>query len=629
MNNLKDILKEYWGYDSFRDPQEAIIHSVLSKKDTIALLPTGGGKSLCYQIPGIISKGICLVISPLISLMGDQVESLKKKGINAIALQNKLEHDEIVSLFDNLKYGKSKFLYVSPERLESSIILQKIQELDISCIAVDEAHCISEWGHDFRPSYRKIKNIRSYFPDTPIIALTATATNKVIDDIINNLDLKETAVFKKSFFRNHLAYQIFTKENKLLRLEQILKKNTSPIIIYVSSRRKTEDLSNQLNEKGYQSTWYHGGMSTEDKLNSFNSWMSEQKPIMVATNAFGMGIDKPNVRVVVHMDLPYSIENYIQEAGRGGRDGKKAFSVVLQNENDVLAFKRTTVDNIPNLKEIKRVHKNLFQFFQIAKGELVETSFDFNFQEFCERYKLQSRKTTRILHILKNHGIIDVTQQFDHKSTIQIIISSKQLISYKSSHQLTQSLIELLLRSHGNIFHQEVKVSEFILAKKLGTTSNNIKKVLSDLNSQEIIKYKGVSKNQELFFLMPREDDTTINRYAKSIKMYLEQQIKKAEDLIRFVQNDQICRSQQILAYFDEASGKECGICDVCLQRKKTASKDFSKEIVQLLNESKELSQLEIMEHLEANEDAILIHLRNLLHKDVLGITNDNKLFLK
>ena len=630
MTLVRELLQKYWGYDSFRAPQEEIIQSVIDGKDTIALLPTGGGKSICYQIPGIAKEGICIVISPLISLMRDQVEALNQKGIKAISLQGKLHVDEIVTLFDNLKFGSAKFLYLSPERLQSPIIIQKIQELNVNCIAVDEAHCISEWGHDFRPSYRQIKNIRQHFPDTNIIALTATATKKVVKDIEENLDLQNVQIYKKSFFRENLAYQIFTLENKSDRLFKILNKNSGPIIIYVNSRKKTEELARYINAKGFHTVSYHGGMSSEDKMSSFNLWMNEERPIIVATNAFGMGIDKSNVRVVVHMDLPNSIENYIQEAGRGGRDGNKAFSVVLQNEHDISVFEKNTLEKIPDLNEIKEVHKRLYTHFHIAKGEKLEESFEFNFERFCNLYQFKSKKVTTILHILKNHGVIDLNHQFDKKSTIQIIISSKELHNFTSENQLTMQLIELLLRSYGNIFYQKAKISEFILAKKLKTTSTKVKKILSILNDKKILEYKEASTHHDLFFLLPREDDKTINRHSKSIKIYLEQQQKKAKNLIQFIKNNDVCRSQQILSYFGESFQEPCGMCDVCLQNKKVKNTDdLAETLISLFKEHKELSKTEILQYLDTTEEAILIHLRNLLRTDFIGLTEDNKLFLK
>tara|TARA_R110001632_G_scaffold177223_3_gene296933 strand:+ start:523 stop:2412 length:1890 start_codon:yes stop_codon:yes gene_type:complete len=624
----KDILKKYWGYAAFRSSQEEIIKAVLEKKDVIALLPTGGGKSICYQIPALANDGICLVISPLISLMKDQIENLDKRGIKASTIKSKSSVDDIVALFDNLKYGSSKFLYLSPERLQSEFILQKLKEIPINLIAIDEAHCISEWGHDFRPSYRHIKKIREVFPEVPMIALTATATKKVINDISENLELKEVSVFKKSFYRENLAYQIFTYENKLGRLEQIFKKNPHPTIIYVNSRRKTEEVSNFINSKGYSSTFYHGGMSSDDKSDAFDAWMKEKKLIIVATNAFGMGIDKPNVKVVIHLDLPNSIENYVQEAGRGGRNGEKSFSVVLQNENDIISYKRNALENIPTIKEIKVVHQKLYQYFQIAKGEKIETPFDFNFLEFCNLYKQDQKKTTNILQILRKNEIIDLNPKFNQKSTILFTTTSKQLINHKSKSTLSKKLIDFLLRSYGGVFQKETKINEFDIAKRIQTTSLSVKEELKKLEENNILEYKEANSYEELLFLLPREDDKTINRVSKTIQNYLTQQIKKGEDLIDFIKNNNICRSIQLLTYFGETADSECGICDVCISNKKRDSKDLHQQILQLFKEQQEISQKEIISLLDTDEKAILIHLRHLLSKESIGITNDNKFFL-
>ena len=460
------ILQKYWGHSSFRDSQEDIIKAVLNKKDVVTILPTGGGKSVCYQVPGLILEGVCLVISPLISLMNDQTEQLRNNGIKALTIKSKATTDEIVSLFDNLKFGQYKFLYLSPERLQSDLIIQKIKEININLIAVDEAHCISEWGHDFRPSYRLIHKVRDVLPTVNMIALTATATKKVVEDIIENLNLSNTSIFKKSFYRKNLAYQIIKNENKLGKLEQIFKKNPFPTIIYVNSRKKTEDISNFINAKGYLSTFYHGGMTTESKTKAFNSWIKEDRLIMVATNAFGMGIDKPNVKVVIHLDLPASIENYVQEAGRAGRNGEKSFSVVLQNENDINSFKKNTLETIPSINEIKNVHRKLYQYFQIALGELPEISFDFNFLKFCQTYKFSHKKTAAIFQILKKNNIIEINSKFSQRSTVIFIISSKQLIRQTFNNKLTRKLIDFILRSHGGIFQKEVKINEFDIAKK-------------------------------------------------------------------------------------------------------------------------------------------------------------------
>jgi len=628
MTSPAQILQKYWGYSSFRDSQEDIIEAVLNKRDVVTILPTGGGKSLCYQVPGLILEGVCLVISPLISLMNDQTEQLRNKGIKALTIKSKATTDEIVSLFDNLKFGKYKFLYLSPERLQSDLVIQKIKEININLIAVDEAHCISEWGHDFRPSYRLIYKVRDVLPTINMIALTATATKKVVDDIIENLNLSKTSIFKKSFYRNNLAYQIIKNENKLGKLEQIFKKNPFPTIIYVNSRKKTEDISNFINAKGYLSTFYHGGMTNESKTIAFDSWMNEDRLIMVATNAFGMGIDKPNVKVVIHLDLPTSIENYVQEAGRAGRNGEKSFSVVLQNENDINSFKKNTLETIPTINEIKNVHRKLYQYFQIALGELPEVSFDFNFLKFCQTYKLSHKKTTTIFQILKKNSIIEINSKFSQKSTVIFIISSKQLIRQTFNNKLTRKLIDFILRSHGGVFQKEVKINEFDIAKRMQINSLTVKELLNKLDHLNIIDYKEASSNEDFTFLTPREDDKTINRISRSIEKYLNQQQKKSKELIYFIRNNTTCRYIQLSRYFNEKKVSKCTLCDVCISDKKNSSNRIEKDIKELFKDRKEISQDEIIFSLEHDEKAILIHLRNLLSKDKIGLTANNKFFI-
>jgi len=628
MTSPAQILQKYWGYSSFRDSQEDIIEAVLNKRDVVTILPTGGGKSLCYQVPGLILEGVCLVISPLISLMNDQTEQLRNKGIKALTIKSKATTDEIVSLFDNLKFGKYKFLYLSPERLQSDLVIQKIKEININLIAVDEAHCISEWGHDFRPSYRLIYKVRDVLPTINMIALTATATKKVVDDIIENLNLSKTSIFKKSFYRNNLAYQIIKNENKLGKLEQIFKKNPFPTIIYVNSRKKTEDIYNFINAKGYLSTFYHGGMTNESKTIAFDSWMNEDRLIMVATNAFGMGIDKPNVKVVIHLDLPASIENYVQEAGRAGRNGEKSFSVVLQNENDINSFKKNTLETIPTINEIKNVHRKLYQYFQIALGELPEVSFDFNFLKFCQTYKLSHKKTTTIFQILKKNSIIEINSKFSQKSTVIFIISSKQLIRQTFNNKLTRKLIDFILRSHGGVFQKEVKINEFDIAKRMQINSLTVKELLNKLDHLNIIDYKEASSNEDFTFLTPREDDKTINRISRSIEKYLNQQQKKSKELIYFIRNNTTCRYIQLSRYFNEKKVSKCTLCDVCISDKKNSSNRIEKDIKELFKDRKEISQDEIIFSLEHDEKAILIHLRNLLSKDKIGLTANNKFFI-
>ena len=624
----KVILQKYWGHSSFRNLQEEIIKDVISEKDVVALLPTGAGKSLCYQIPALVKKGICLVVSPLVSLMKDQIDQLDKKGIKALTIKSNSSVDEIVTLFDNLKFGNYKFLYLSPERLNSDFILNKLKQIPINLIAVDEAHCISEWGQDFRPSYRLIHKIREIHPSVNIIALTATATKKVTNDVVENLNLRDASIFKKSFFRENLAYQVIYNENKIGKLEKIFKKNPFPTIIYVGSRKKTEDLSNLINSKGYSSTFYHGGMSSNDKSKAFDSWMNEENLIMVATNAFGMGIDKSNVKIVVHLDLPSSIENYIQEAGRAGRNGEKSFSVILQNKNDIDLFKKKKLNSYPTIKEIKIVHQKLYQYFQIAKGELKEETLNFNFLKFCETYNFNYKKTATIFKILVNHSIIEVNPNYNKKSTIIFKITSRNLTKQQFNKVITKKLLDFILRGYGGVFHKEVKINEFDIAKSLQVNSSTVREELKALNTLDIIEYKEANTCEELKFLLPREDDNSINRISHSIETFINQQIQKSKDLLYFIKNNTTCRNIQLSHYFDEEQVSKCNICDVCISEKKYNSSNLEKDIFELFSDKKEISQEEIIFSLDRDEKAILIHLRYLLSKNKIGITNNNKFFI-
>jgi len=624
----KEILQKYWGHSSFRNLQEEIIKAVISKNDVVALLPTGAGKSLCYQIPALSKEGLCLVVSPLISLMKDQIDQLEKKGIKALTIKSNASVDEIVTLFDNIKFGNYKFLYISPERLNSEFIFNKIKQIPINLIAVDEAHCISEWGHDFRPSYRCIHKIREILPNTNIIALTATATKKVTNDVVKNLNLREVCIFKKSFFRENLAYQVIQNENKIGKLERIFTKNPYPTIIYVGSRKKTEDISNLINSKGYTSTFYHAGMTQDSKSRAFNSWMNEENLIMVATNAFGMGIDKSNVKIVVHLDLPASIENYVQEAGRAGRNGEKSFSVILQNDNDIQSFKKNKLESYPTIKEIKIVHQKLYQYCQIAKGELKKSPLNFNFVKFCETYNFPFKKTSNIFRILANNSIIEISPKYNKKSTIIFKISSKSLAKQQFNSKISKQLIDFIIRGHGGVFHKEVKINEFKIAKSLNTNSLTIKNELNSLDKLNVLEYKEANSNEELTFLIPREDDKTINRISSSIQKFIKQQIQKSEDLIYFIKNNTICRNIQLARYFGEQKGSKCGICDVCISKKKYNSSSLEKDILELISYKEEISQEEIIFTLDSDEKAILIHLRYLLSKDIISLTTTNKYFI-
>ncbi|MFT5762025.1 MAG: ATP-dependent DNA helicase RecQ [Polaribacter sp.] len=626
MSTALEILKKYWNHNSFREPQDQIINAVLENNNVIALLPTGGGKSVCFQIPAMLKDGVCIVVSPLIALMQDQVDSLNNKGIKATTITSGTSQDELISLFDNIRFGNFKFLYLSPERLQSPFIQEKIKQLDVNLIAVDEAHCISEWGHDFRPSYRNIKILKELKPTVPVIALTATATKEVIKDISDSLEIKNAILFKKSFYRSNLAYQIFSLEDKLGRLLQICTKTKAPIIVYVSSRNKTKEIATFLNANNFKASYYHGGLSSANKQESFDNWITEKTPIIVATNAFGMGIDKDNVKVVIHLDLPNSIENYIQEAGRAGRNGEKAFSAVLANKNDIRLYKERIKNAFPTITEIKNIYKSIFYHFQIAKGELINEALEFNLLAFSDKYKIQANKVATTLSLLEINGIIQISDSYNKKSTIQFTTSSNRVLKYSKSDSNISRVIQILLRSYGGVFEQETKINEFWLAKKAKLLSKQVVAILTQLHSEELLTYKKAIENSELFFLVPREDDKTINSISKNIQKYIKQKINKATDLVDFIENDSVCRSIQILKYFNEKDFDTCEICDVCLANKNTYQ-DISSEIINYLRSKETATSKEICQYISSKEDTILVNLQELLSEEKIGINNFNQYY--
>ncbi len=622
------VLKKYWNHQSFRTPQDKIIDAVLKRIDVIALLPTGGGKSVCFQIPALLQDGVCIVVSPLIALMQDQVTNLKSRGIKAFALTSGLSQDDIIALFDNLKFGGYKFLYLSPERLQSTFIQKKIKELNVNLVAIDEAHCISEWGHDFRPSYRNIRILKELKPNVNFIALTASATKEVLKDISSNLELKNVQLFKKSFYRDNLAYQIFSIEDKLYRLLQIFIKIKGSAIVYVNSRNKTKEISKFLTVNSFSAGYYHGGMSSKDKQEFFEKWISEETPIMVATNAFGMGIDKENVRVVIHLDLPNSVENYIQEAGRAGRNGKKAYAVLLQNKSDILFFKERMAASFPSILEIKDVYKRLHQNYQIAYGEFIETSFEFNLLEFSNKYNYTANKLSNTLKILVNNGIIELSDNYIRISTIKFLVTSLEVINYAKNNISVRLFIEIILRSYGGLFEQETKINEYLLAKKANLTTAKSIGLLRRLHNEKIIDYRKSSASSELFFLLPREDNIAISRVSKDIIKYINQKKRKSDALIRFVENDITCRNVQVLHYFDEKNISECGICDVCLSKNKR-TENISVKIIELLKSGATYDSKEICNLITINDKAILLNLQHLLAENSIAINNHNQYYIK
>ncbi|UOK42502.1 MULTISPECIES: RecQ family ATP-dependent DNA helicase [Flavobacterium] len=624
--DAQQILKKYWNHDSFREPQEAIIQSVLEGKDAFALLPTGGGKSICFQVPAMIKPGICLVISPLIALMKDQVQNLQKRNIKAIALTGGISSDETIDLLDNCQFGNYKFLYLSPERLQSDWVLERIKGLPINLIAIDEAHCVSQWGHDFRPAYLKISKLKEYFPKVPFLALTASATQRVQDDICTQLGLTNPAVFKKSFARENIAYMVFEAEDKLFRIQQILTKNPEPSIIYVRNRKACHDVSAQVAAMGFKSTFYHGGLTQKEKGKNMQSWLMEDVQVMVATNAFGMGIDKPNVRTVIHIQLPENLENYYQEAGRAGRNGVKAFAVLLLAPSDIQTTESQFLSVLPDKTFLKEVYIKLNNYFQIGYGEGINETFSFNLNHFCQRYKFPVLKTFNAMQFLDNQGIISLSKEFSEKITIRFSLESREIIRYISMNPSDEPVITAILRNYSGVYEIDTAINTNLIARKSGTSEENVIEVLKRMHQKEICILHSQSNDSQLTFNEVREDERTINRIAKFLQQQNEIKIKQFESVIRYVSDKKQCKSRLLLEYFGETDTKECGICSFCITQKKTEKSplEIAKNVLALLKNSP-LSSREIENSLELSTEETIFALQLLLENNKVKINNQNQ----
>ena len=632
MQQAKHILQKYWGHESFKSLQEEIINGAYNNKDLIALLPTGGGKSLCFQVPALLKDGICIIVSPLVALIEDQVKSLQNKGIKALAITGGISFQELDTLLDNCIYGNYKFLYLSPERLQQDLVQQRIKQMNVNLIAVDEAHCISQWGHDFRPAYLNISVLRELHPEVAIIALTASATKEVVRDIQEKLLLQEPLIFKKSLERKNIAFRVLFTEDKMYRLQQLLQDKNQSAIIYVRSRKATQEISRELQQRGYTTAAFHGGLSSKEKSAKLNSWLKEDVKIMVATNAFGMGIDKPNVRHVIHLNLPESIESYFQEAGRAGRDNELATATIITNKSDIPILKNQFLKTLPDLEYTILVYKKLVAYFQIAYGEGVDTIHDFNFAEFCSRYQLNTSKTYNTIQLLDRISIVKLSQQFQKAASLQFIISNKQLFYYLEENPKFEPVIKAILRTYGGIFENKMPLNLSSICKKAGTTESEVISILNRLHRDKIVEFEHQQHDASITFLVPREDESSIYPFGKYIKNQAKNKTEKIEAILAYVENDKICRSRQLLTYFGETNTKNCGICSVCnpvdsIIRKETVKRIYL-EIMDLLKPGDKSSR-ELVAALPYPEAGILKVLQLLMEKEIIGLTPTNTYKLK
>lgn len=565
---INDILKQFWGYNDFRPLQADIIHSVLEGKDTLALLPTGGGKSICFQVPAMAMDGICIVISPLIALMKDQVENLKHRGINAVAIVSGMGKREIDIALDNCIYGPVKFLYLSPERLLSDLVKERVKYMKVNLLAVDEAHCISQWGYDFRPPYLHISDFRALHPNVPVLALTASATEKVQVDIVEKLNFRSKNIFRKSFERKNLSYSVINQENKLQKLLDVCKGVPGSGILYVRTRKDTVELAKYLNQHQIPAQYYHAGLDLDERAEKQSAWLNDKVKVMVATNAFGMGIDKPNVRFVVHYEIPESLEAYYQEAGRAGRDEKKAYAVVLFQPRDRISFEKRFEQNFPSPDEIKKIYHFICNYLQIPFEAGEGITYEFNLADFCSKFQLDVISTISAIKFLEHDDYFVLNESALMFSRIQFIVNGEDLYRFQVENSKYDAFIKSVLRSYGGAFEQFVNIKEMEIASKNRISKKLVIKYLQELDKLEIVSYQQQTNQPLLTFIKPRykTEDLLIDR--KYLEERKENYHQKMTSTLAFAEREK-CRSIQILNYFDEPDAKKCGICDVCLAEKR------------------------------------------------------------
>jgi ATP-dependent DNA helicase RecQ len=630
---IHQILLKYWGYSSFRPLQEEIIESVLEGNDTLALLPTGGGKSLTFQVPALAKEGLCLVVSPLISLMKDQVENLKRRGIKAGAVYSGMHPAEIDIILNNCRHGELKLLYVSPERLTTVKFRDVLHRIRVNLLAVDEAHCISQWGYDFRPPYLQVAAIREFLPGVPVLALTATATPRVAEDIQDKLGFRKRNEFRKSFERKNLTYFVFREEDKRRRILNIIRKVKGPGIIYVRNRKQTKELADFLVRQGITAGHYHAGMKPQERNRSQDAWMKETKRVMVATNAFGMGIDKPNVRFVIHVDLPDSLEAYFQEAGRAGRDEKKSYAVLLFEKADMLDLRHSLTVTFPGLPLIRNVYQALCNYYRLPVGSGRDMTMDFDLTGFCSGYKLQPILAFNALKLLEKQGYLLLGEAVHTPSRIFFMADSESLYRFQVENAFYDPFIKAILRSYSGIFTEFTPIREEDLAKRTGLATEKVTEMLMKLRNLGILEYLPRSDSPRITFTEDRVDAKDITLSATHYKDRMKDAEERLEAVIRYATSTQRCRSQFLLFYFGETDAGRCGKCDVCIEWNKTDLTDLEfnaivARIRPLLERNPCLPDEIVAAAAPFHEDKVIRALQWMMDNGTLGITAEGKYHL-
>ncbi|WP_245833687.1 RecQ family ATP-dependent DNA helicase [Nonlabens spongiae] len=607
------MLRTVFGHSQFRPKQEEIITSVLENRDVLAVLPTGGGKSLCYQIPALCKEGICIVVSPLIALINDQITQLQKRNVRAVGITSGISRQDLDTVLDNCIYGNYKFLYLSPERLEQPLVQERISQMKVNLLAIDEAHCISEWGHDFRPAYLKIKEVFSFINKAPVIAVTATATVNVQEDIKEHLNLKNPRVFTSSFERRQLNYDLEHSTHKRSALINFYNNSQGSSIAYVRSRKNTVEFSQLLSHKNISSSAYHGGLDSKMRKDLVSKWLSNQTRVMVATNAFGMGIDKPDVRSVVHLQLPDSIESYYQETGRAGRDGKTGIAKFIYNENDVIHARNQFIRALPTVDILKKTYRHLSNYLRIAYGEGQEHTYQLPFADFCRTYDLNGIITYNALTALDRFGVISLDQSYGNRSVVRFRESGTKIMDFTSHDQVAHAIVQAILRSYGSSREQNLQINSKLIAVRSNTTEKEVTETLKQLHERELIYARITGTDLTLQYLQPREDDRTINRFARELERYNEVRIQKLNAMIELLDQNQ-CMERGILAYFGERLDQNCGRCTYCRKGKMVNLKLMIEQYVS----QGEVSLEEISNHVNAPKDEILKTLRQLIDDGII-----------